>query len=446
MKRLTALLAIFLLVVTLGMGLVHPKKAHASFVANNLIADGAFDFVNSMNTVQIDSFLNSFPNSCISPNSGFEAVVPTGYTPNGGFTYGAYVSAGSVIATAAQVYGINPQVLLVTLQKEQSLVQGGAGYCDNGDENKYAAAVGYGCPDSGTVHSYTDIFMYRRNGVPHTNTGPTCVNSAAKAGFSQQVIRAAWLLKFGQQRSLGRTGWAVISGSWDNSDDLSTCYGGPMTQGVFKRCASESSPTAYDGWITIDGLATHMDTGGTAALYWYTPHFHGNQNFVNLFESWFGSTQSPATCTGSETPGTYVRRFYNPRTFEHFYSAYDCDIPFLQRIGFINEAPVFNTTPCDAGYAVPVYRYYNPQTGQHMWNTLNENQAQLDAGGTGYKVEAGIVFCTARSDSGAPNHVIRYYNPTTFLHLWGPPASPADQDILNRAGYTQVEGTVFWAQ
>ena len=35
-----------------------------------------------------------------------------------------------------------------------------------------------------------------------------------------------------------------------------------------------------------------MDTGATAALYWYTPHFNGNQNFYNIFTNWFGPTTS----------------------------------------------------------------------------------------------------------------------------------------------------------
>jgi len=33
-----------------------------------------------------------------------------------------------------------------------------------------------------------------------------------------------------------------------------------------------------------------MDTGPTASLYWYTPHFSGNQNFVTIFTNWFGGT------------------------------------------------------------------------------------------------------------------------------------------------------------
>jgi hypothetical protein len=267
------------------------SSASALFVPNNIIDDNTFSNSGSMSAAQIDAFLNGFQYSCISPNSGFLARVPTGYSPSGGFTFGGYQTAGSVIATAAQVYGLNPQVLIVTLEKEQNLVTGrySSTYCAPANDNnhKYAAAAGYGCPDSTTTYSYSGLDLYQRNGVTQTSVGPTCVNTAAKAGFSQQIIRAAWLLKFGQQRSLGNTNWAVIQGSWDNSDDLSTCYAGPMTQGYRKRCPSDQNAVYYDGYTTIDSTSTHMDTGATAALYWYTPHFHGNQLFSDTFQSWF---------------------------------------------------------------------------------------------------------------------------------------------------------------
>jgi hypothetical protein len=289
MKKLK-LLPLGLAAFFLGCLLMLPRPVAADFQANRLIDDIIFNTSGALDANAINAFLNTFASSCISPNSGFEARVPSGYSASSGFSFGDFTSAGQVIATAAQVYGINPEVLIVTLEKEQSLVSGRSnfsGYCNNGDEHKYAAAMGYGCPDSGDRHSWTGVSLYRRSGIERTDTGTTCVSTADKAGFSQQTIRAAWLLKFGQQRSLGNTSWAIIGGSWDNSDDPATCYGGPMTQGSFKRCSSDT-PTYYDGYTVIDGVSTHMDTGATAALYWYTPHFHGNQNFVSLFNQYFG--------------------------------------------------------------------------------------------------------------------------------------------------------------
>jgi len=288
LKFLPALVVSLLLVTAPSLALIKGRASADTFNGNNIINDVVFDNTATMSAANIDAFLNTFPNSCISPNSGFRAIDPNGYSPNTGFSYGGFVTAGQVIYDSAQAYGINPQVLLTTLQKEQSLVAGGGGgYC-NSNGNMYAAAVGYGCPDSGSVYSYNNVNLYQRNGVNISSVDGTCVNSATKAGFSQQVIRAAWLLKFGEQRSEGHVTWAVIKGNWDNSDDLETCYGGPMTQGNFQRCPS-SSATYYDGYFSIDGSVVHMDDGATAALYWYTPHFSGNQHFFDIFSSWFGS-------------------------------------------------------------------------------------------------------------------------------------------------------------
>ena len=291
MKHLKVIALAGVVTGALALGII--SRSSASFDPNRLLDDSIMNNVNSMTAAQIDTFLNTQQYSCISSNSGFEAKLPTGYSPSGGFTFGSFSTAGQVIAAAAQAYDLNPQVLIVTLEKEQSLVTGrnSSTYCF-GTDHKYAAATGYGCPDSGGSYDWTGVSLYRRNGVEHTDTGTTCVNSSAKAGFSQQVIRTAWLLKFSQQRSLGNINWAIVRGSWDNSDDLNSCYSGPMTQGTWKVCPGGSA-TYYDGYRTIDSTAVHMDTGGTAALYNYTPHFPGNQNFVNLFTQWFGSPVIP---------------------------------------------------------------------------------------------------------------------------------------------------------
>lgn len=285
MKRMTIVLTAF--VFSLSFLLAgFTQQAEAGFNRNNIMSDSEFDEKYSMNAASIDAFLNSFPNSCISPNRGFRATVPSGYSPSGGFTFGGNGTAGSVIATAAQAYDINPKVLLVTLQKEQSLVNGNAGCTPR----RYVSAMGYGCLDGGTEYSYSGLNLYTLGGTTVTSIGSTCVNSASKAGFSQQIIRAAWLLKFSQQRSRGNVGWAIIRGSWDNSDDPQSCYGLRMTKGTHQICPGGPS-TYYDGLYTIDGTTTLMETGATAAFYNFTPHFHGNQNFVGIYESWFGSTQ-----------------------------------------------------------------------------------------------------------------------------------------------------------
>jgi hypothetical protein len=129
--------------------------------------------------------------------------------------------------------------------------------------------------------------------------------NADQEGFSNQIIRAAWMLKFSEQRSEGNIDWAIIKNTtvdasgnpwvshWDNSDDPQSCYGGSMTQGTWSRGPSQCGATTYyDGYITIDGTSIHIDNGATAALYRYTPYFSGNQSFFTIFTNWFGSTHA----------------------------------------------------------------------------------------------------------------------------------------------------------
>lgn len=266
MKRYLIIFALLITVLLPAVAFV--KSSSAAFNANNIIDDSVFDNYNSMNAQQIDAFLNNnFPSSCISTRNGFTAPALTGYNPSAGYTYGGNVSAGQVIAAAAQAYKINPQVIIATLEKESSVVSGTASY-----HCQYInTSMGYDCPDNGACPR----------------------NPATESGFSKQIIHAVWLMKFDQQHANGNYNWAEIHDNWDNSDDIGTCYSGPMTQGVYKRGSSGSCNqlASYDGLTSIDGNTVHLDTGATAALYHYTPHFHGNQLFVSIFESWFGPTQ-----------------------------------------------------------------------------------------------------------------------------------------------------------
>ncbi|GAC1387368.1 MAG: hypothetical protein NVS1B7_1510 [Candidatus Saccharimonadales bacterium] len=270
--------------LTAGILLMHLVPATAFYNNNSIIDDWLFDQAGTMNAQQIDQFLNRFPNSCISINNGFKAPDPIGTSPSiSGFYYGGDVTAGTVIYHASQAYGLNPQVILATLQKEEQMVDGTAG-CSI---LRYSAAMGDACPDSFTSHNYSGFELHSINGVPVTSVTGTCVNNADEVGFSRQVITATWKLKFWEQRSEGNVKWAPSSPGWDNSNAPLMCYYYTMTQGYFSRCSG--NPTVYfDGFTTIDNTSVHLDNGATSALYTYTPHFHGNQLFRSIFEQWFG--------------------------------------------------------------------------------------------------------------------------------------------------------------
>ncbi len=232
--------SLFLTITGMGFG----TTAHAADYSNsNMMDDQIFDNVGSMNESQIQSFLAS-KGPCL---ANYSDVEPSW---NGSsWSYTGSIPASRIIYKAAQQWGLNPQVIIATLQKEESLITGTS--CDGW---RYNSAMGYGCPDSGGCN-------------------------AKYVGFTRQVLWGSWQLKFNKERSYGNT-------AWDGDDGI--VYVGYMTQGARKRCGT-CSIVNYDGNATIDGQSIHLDNGTTASLYTYTPHL--NQSFPGIFESWFGSVR-----------------------------------------------------------------------------------------------------------------------------------------------------------
>jgi len=306
MKRLLAYTSSFMVLASF---MISAHVFAATIDYNNIISDSVFDSTNTMTADQIDSFLNGFSNSCISTNNHFSAPDVLGYSPSTGYRYGNLVSAGTVIYHAAQGYGINPQVLIATLEKEQGLVSGSGGNVIRdgsrpGDCGALAisASVGYNCPDSLTLTSYSGFTLYGYNGTPVTSVNRTCVEHESYVGFSRQVVIAAWQFTFDRHRSEGLNNWYDNKTNWDNSDDLGFCYSGHMiNSGTSKLllCPDQDSPppaVQYGGQYSICDptrcVAVTIQNGATAAFYNYTPHLHGQDLFFNSFVSWWGSTQT----------------------------------------------------------------------------------------------------------------------------------------------------------
>jgi hypothetical protein len=241
---------------------LHAGSAHA-YTNSDLIDDPVFDNVNSMSANQIQSFLNQFPNSCL---KSYQAPDPQSW-----YNYGSNVSAAQAIYDSAHIWGINPQVILTTLEKEEGLVDGAGAYgCS---ATAYQSAMGYDCPGSAT-YSYPDI------GVSNT-----CVADESNVGFSAQINHGAWQLEFGRYRSESNGNL-----SWDGDNAIT--YYGYMTQG--SRARYQGGPVNfYSGSITLDdGTTLTVADGATASLYSYTPYI---QSFSRIFEQFFGAGSTSAT-------------------------------------------------------------------------------------------------------------------------------------------------------
>lgn len=233
-----------LLVGFILAGLILPKPAQAlsgnEFQAGRIVDDSVFTNKSTMSIEQIQLFLNAKVPDCRAGHTCLKS-----YSENG-------KSAAQIIWEAAQDHGINPQVLVVFLQKEQGLVT------DNWPiQRQYDYAMGFGCPDD----------------------DQGC--RAQYAGFNTQVRRAAQSLR-----------------GYFNQDPNFPINYRPGTRNILwhpdrNRCGS--SP------VNIFNKAT-------AALYIYTPYqpnqaalnnlfgtgdscsAYGNRNFWRDFNRWFGPT------------------------------------------------------------------------------------------------------------------------------------------------------------
>jgi hypothetical protein len=277
-KKFAALTTLALLAVCLG-GLRGPAKTSAIsgnyFQPGNIIADSVFFSPGSMSTQDIQNFLNAKVPTCdtngTQPYAGTTAAAygtSRGYPPpyiclkdysmsvpatsadafcSGAITAGTK-SAAAIIKEVANACSINPEVLIVTLQKEQGLVTD-----DWPWPIQYRSAMGYGCPDTAACDSqYYGLF--------------------------NQIYNAAHQFqRYAKQPQL------------------------------FNYNAGQTSFVAYNPDSGCGGTNVAIQNHATADLYNYTPYqpnaaaladlygggdscsAFGNRNFWRTFWDWFGS-------------------------------------------------------------------------------------------------------------------------------------------------------------
>ncbi|MGW8484278.1 LGFP repeat-containing protein [Microbacterium sp. NPDC055903] len=255
--------------VTAGVGAVQPARAVGDiaasglakttlvgFNAGNIISDAVFTKKSTMTEAQIQTFLNSKVKTC---RSGYTCLkdLKTATQSKAADKYcSAYAgakseSAARIIYKVAQACGINPQVLIVMLQKEQGLVTH-----TWPSDWRYNAAMGQACPD----------------------TAPCNV---AFAGFFAQVYGAA------RQMQIYMDGvyftWYAPGKTWNVLYHPNASCGRGAVKIANKATSALYYYTPYQP--NAASLAAGYGTGNSCSSY-------GNRNFYNYFTDWFGSTQS----------------------------------------------------------------------------------------------------------------------------------------------------------
>lgn len=257
-------------------GTQQAEAATAShFNPANIISDAVFFNGGDMGASVVQDFLNQQYQGCESgytclrdfkqttPNRGSDAMC-------GSYTGAANEPAASIVSKVGVACGINPKVLLVTLQKEQSLITH-----TQPSQARYNIAMGYACPDTAACDS--QYF-----------------------GFFNQVYKAAWQLKR---------------------------YGNPAGTSEYFTWfpVGKSAPVRYHPNASCGSASITIQNKATAALYYYTPYqpntaalnnlygtgdscsAYGNRNFWRMFTDWFGDpTAASNLVRTADNPAVYL--------------------------------------------------------------------------------------------------------------------------------------------
>ena len=220
-----------------------------------IVTDAVFYNSTAMTATQIQALLVAKGSKCISGAvpclKDYVTVTPTieadAYC--GKYAGSSGETAAQVIAKVALACGINPQVLIATMQKETSLVTKAAP-----STTDYSRAMGYACPDS----SACDLTY---------------------AGFFKQVYFAARQFKV---------------------------YAKSPTSYTYR--AGATFVIAYSPTSACGGASVYIQNQATASLYNYTPYqpnaaalsnlygtgnscsSYGNRNFWLFMTDWFAAT------------------------------------------------------------------------------------------------------------------------------------------------------------
>ena len=225
----------------------------------NIISDQVFYNTSSMTVEQIRDFITTHGEECSSPwcLKSVRTTVPA--QPADQYCQAipgaADVDAATVIATVSTACGINPQVMLVTLQKESQLL-------DRTDptETTYKAAWGWHCPDTGP--------------------GGTANCDPAYAGLVNQAYGMAnqWARYRVDPGKYNYQAGQTVNILWNVAE--SGCGGAPVTI-ANQATAALYNYTPYQP--NAASLAAYPGNGDACSSY-------GNRNFFYLFLKNFGST------------------------------------------------------------------------------------------------------------------------------------------------------------
>ena len=313
----------------------------SEFKPGRIIDDFIFTNKSSMTVDQIQQFLNSKVPTCWKDHPIYTGGSGTVYYPpytclkdyqenpnTGANNYGQYIngvpttvagglSAAQIIWGAGQEYNINPQSLIVLLQKEQGLVTD-----DWPILPQYQKATGYACDDSGGLG--------------------TCSSS-----FYQQVYDAAWQFRNDLNGISVPGAWGAFGLGWNNILYHPNAACG--TKSVYIENKATAVLYKYTPYTPNDAALTNLyGTGDGCSAY-------GNRNFWRMFNDWFGTTSGRVIKLSTPGSGLFLVENGTKRSFESIEAFYSHGYNWSDVV--VVSDYVFNSIPLGASLGLNIAAY-----------------------------------------------------------------------------------------
>jgi hypothetical protein len=249
--RTLAGVAAVALALTLAPAVGVVAETKQTFDPGDIISDDSFFNPNAMTAADIQKFLDDRTckpkdnSPCLSRYRMDTPDVAASKERCTAMRGERHESASSIIARVAQACTISPRVLLVLLQKEQSLLTAPSA-------SGYQKATGYACPDTAACDS--KFF-----------------------GFFNQVYRAAWQFR---EYTVHPQDWRYRVGANDIQFHPNVACGTSKVRIVDQATANLYNYTPYQP--NDETLANPKGPAGACSAF-------GNLNFSRLYTQWFGS-------------------------------------------------------------------------------------------------------------------------------------------------------------
>lgn len=153
---------------------------------------------------------------------------------------------------------------------------------------------------------------------------------------------------------------------------------------------------------------------------------------------------------GKITINSAVYRFYNTNLGVHFYTASEGEkdnvLKTLPQYRFEGASYTSAADPLTGVESVPVYRFYNKNTGVHLYTSSEEekNSIQKNLGGI-YRFENTAYYAFNNQIDGTIP-IYRFYNTNLDVHFFTPSAAEKEFVIDNLPQYRQegIGGVAFY--